>query len=195
MSSRPTVTRLVTGALLLALGSAACSLVVGTDALQAGDPGLGCSSNEKVCPDPSSPGRGMCVSTTNPSYGCATNSCGACALPDAVPRCLRDGSCAIAACSGSHQDCNGMPNDGCEIDLSRDEQNCGACQNVCQAEHGATSCSSGACVIVFCTAPYADCDHKYGNGCETNTNDSLANCGGCDKPCTGSCVSGVCQAP
>jgi hypothetical protein len=185
--------RLLTGALLLALLTAACSLVVSTDALQAGDKGIGCGTNEKVCPDPSLPGRGMCVSTTNPTFGCGGDSCGACALPNAVPRCLRDGSCAIATCSGAHDDCNGMPEDGCEIDLSRDEQNCGSCNNVCTADRGATSCSGGACVIVFCTPPYADCDHKYGNGCETNTDDSVAHCGGCNQPCAGTCVSGVCQ--
>jgi len=190
---RPHLARLCTGAALLALGTVACSLVVSTDELQAGAQGLGCSSDEKVCPDPDIPGRGSCVSRTNPTFGCASDSCGACALPDAVPRCLRDGSCAIATCSGAHYDCNGMPADGCEIDLARDEQNCGSCNNVCSADRGATSCSAGACVIVFCSAPYADCDHKYGNGCETNTNDSLANCGGCNQPCASKCVSGVCQ--
>jgi hypothetical protein len=185
--------RIISGAVLLALCSGACSLVVSTDPLQAGDQGLGCTSDQKVCPDPDAPGRGTCVSKTNPAFGCGIGSCNACSLPNAVPRCLAGGSCAISICSGAHQDCNGMAEDGCEIDLSRDEHNCGSCGNVCAADRGATSCSSGVCVIVFCSAPYADCDHKYGNGCETNTDESAANCGGCDQPCTGSCHAGVCQ--
>jgi hypothetical protein len=48
-------------------------------------------------------------------------------------------------------------------------------------------------VIVFCEAPYADCDHKYSNGCETNTAESQAHCGACNQPCAGNCVSGECQ--
>ena len=191
MSAR--ASKIALGALLLLLGSAACTLVVGTDELQAGDHGLGCNSSQKVCPDPSAPGRGMCVSTTNPNFGCSDSGCGACALPNAVPRCKTDGTCAISTCTGTHYDCNGMAGDGCEIDLSRDERNCGSCGNECTAEQGATSCSSGTCVIVFCTAPYADCDQKYGNGCETDTNNDAANCGGCNQPCSGRCVSGHCQ--
>jgi hypothetical protein len=133
------------------------------------------------------------VSKTNPSFGCASDSCGACALPNAVPRCANDGSCAIATCSGSYKDCDGALENGCEIDLARDEQNCGACNNACSADQGATSCSGGTCIIVFCTAPYADCDKKYGNGCETDTDTDPDNCGGCNQPCSGNCVSGNCK--
>jgi hypothetical protein len=180
---------------LLLLGTGACSFVVSTDELQAGDKGLGCTSAQKVCPDPEAPGRDLCASTTNPAFGCAANSCDACALPNAVPHCdQRDGTCAIAACSGNYADCNNTTDDGCEVDLSRDEQNCGSCSNACVAKNGATSCSSGSCVIVFCNPPYADCDKKYGNGCETNTDESAMNCGACGVPCAGTCVSGVCQA-
>jgi hypothetical protein len=193
LTSHARARRQFSGALLLLLNSAACSLVVSTDTLQAGDNGLGCGSDQKVCPDPDIPGRGMCVSNTNPSFGCGSHTCATCSLPNAVPRCLLDGSCAVATCQGSHYDCNGMPEDGCEIDLSRDEQNCGACNNVCTADRGATSCSAGTCVVVFCDAPYADCDHKYSNGCETNTAENLAHCGGCNQPCAGTCAAGVCR--
>ncbi len=193
MSTRTRVTRIASGAVLLLLGTAACTLVVDTDELQAGAQGLGCSSSEKVCPDPNLPSRGMCVVTTNPNYGCGTTGCAACSLPNAVPRCKTDGTCAVSTCTGTHFDCDGEIGNGCEIDLARDEQNCGACNNVCQADKGATTCSSGHCVIVFCSAPYADCDQKYGNGCETNTDNDSANCGGCNQPCSGQCVSGVCM--
>ncbi len=84
MIPRSQTKSLWSGAVLLLLGTAACSLVVDTDPLQAGDQGLGCAANEKACPDPKFAGRGMCVSTTNPTYGCANATCGSCALPNAV---------------------------------------------------------------------------------------------------------------
>lgn len=192
MSERARTSRIALGAILVLLGTAACTLVVDTEDLQAGDKGLGCSSSQKACPDPNFPTRDMCVSTSNPSYGCSATGCAACALPNAVPRCKSDGTCAIATCSGSHFDCNGMPNDGCEVDLSRDELNCGSCNVTCKAEKGSSTCSSGTCVIDFCSPPYADCDKKFGNGCETDTATDLENCGGCGQPCTGQCMSGVC---
>src|SRR5690349_23761496 len=85
---------------------AACTLVVDTEELQQGDSGLSCNSDQKVCPDPAHPGRGMCVSKTNPSFGCSADSCAACALPNAAARCSNDGECAIATCQGTHFDCN-----------------------------------------------------------------------------------------
>jgi len=195
VKARSRLKSLKTGAFLLVLGTAACSLVVDTSPLQEGDKGLGCAAAEKVCPDPAHEGRGMCVSTSNPSYGCNSDACGACSLPNATPHCLPGGGCVISTCQGTHDDCNGKSEDGCEVDLAHDQQNCGSCGNVCKAENGSPSCSNKTCVIVYCASPYADCDQKYSTGCETNTDTSSANCGGCNKPCAKgmTCVSGVCQ--
>lgn len=170
-----------------------CTLVVDTADLQRGDAALGCSTDQKICPDPELPGRSTCVSKTNPSYGCSADSCAACALANAASRCANNGECAIATCQGAHFNCNERLNDGCEVDLGRDEDNCGSCNNVCRASNGATSCSSGECVIVYCSEPFANCDRKYSNGCETDLRVSQQHCGACKAPCAGSCVDGVCR--
>src|SRR5262249_53683304 len=50
----------------------------------------------------------------------------------------------------------------CDIDPLTDNQNCGACGNVCGGEYvsllgGTFQCVDGACKFT-CTYPYADCD-------------------------------------
>lgn len=175
------------------LPSAACSLVVDTEELQRGDEGLSCTVEEKVCPDRELPGRGACVSKTNPSYGCGAEACSACALANAAARCANNVQCAIATCQGDHFDCNDMVDDGCEIDLGRDEKNCGSCDNECRAANGATSCSNGQCLIVYCSEPFDNCDGKYSTGCETDLRTSKLHCGACKAPCDGTCSDGVCN--
>jgi hypothetical protein len=170
-----------------------CTVVVDTSELQKGDEGLGCDSQQKVCPDPKRPGRGACVSLTNPSYGCSSDSCASCSVPNAAARCANNGECAIATCQNAHYDCNGQVEDGCEIDLGRDEHNCGSCKNVCRAANGATACASGECVVVYCSEPFGNCDGKYSNGCETDLSTSQQHCGACKSPCAGSCEDGTCK--
>jgi hypothetical protein len=170
----------------------ACTVVVDTAELQKGDEGLGCDSHQKVCPDRELPGRGACVSMTNPNYGCSSDSCAACSVPNAAARCANNGQCAIATCQGTHFDCNGLVDDGCEVDLGRDEDNCGSCNNACRAENGAASCANGACLVIYCSEPFGNCDGKYSNGCETDLSTSQQHCGACKSPCAGSCVDGTC---
>ncbi len=73
------------------------------------------------------------------STGCETplgtvahcGSCeNACDLDHATPTCT-DGACAIDSCDTGHQDCNGLPADGCEVDVTSDFANCGACRARC----------------------------------------------------------------
>jgi hypothetical protein len=60
------------------------------------------------------------------------------APPHEVAACL--GSQCGFACDGSHADCNGLPDDGCEVDVVSDALNCGGCGIHC---HG--NCVQGAC--------------------------------------------------
>ena len=41
------------------------------------------------------------------------------------------------------------------------------------------------CTLVACNAGCADCDGNAANGCEVDTQDDPANCGGCGVQCSG----------
>ncbi len=136
---------------------------------------------------------------------------GACAPCALTQRCntsadCRNGECidgTCQACASGRSNCNGDPDDdpahaGCEIDLKTDVDNCGACGNACTVFGGEAECSAGACSIKRCSPGRADCSGGYADGCETNTDTDLANCGTCANTCTtpnGSpaCVSGACR--
>ncbi|HVJ16082.1 MAG TPA: hypothetical protein VM686_11655 [Polyangiaceae bacterium] len=181
--------------LLAVVLTASCSLAVDTDELQAGAAALDCADDEKVCPDRLSPkNRVVCVSKSNPSYGCGEASCAPCSLSNATTHCNSDDKkCAVTSCQGGYKDCNDDEGDGCEADVDRDETNCGSCKNRCGAENGVAVCSKGECQIVYCSAPFANCDERYSTGCETDVRTSSQHCGGCNQPCAGTCVDRVCH--
>jgi hypothetical protein len=82
------------------------------------------------------------------------------------------------------------------INLAGDVNNCGGCGNVCSTNHDTPSCIKGVCQVA-CSIGYASCDNSVANGCETNTNNDVNNCGTCAHVCpsnhgTASCTSGVC---
>jgi hypothetical protein len=87
---------------------------------------------------------GICM--VNGGGGCPCN------LQHAKPSCP-NGVCAIASCDAGHADCNLNTNDGCEVILTSDSLNCGACGTVCPT--GAT-CQNGVCQKPGCRSS-ADC--------------------------------------
>jgi hypothetical protein len=115
----------------------------------------------------------------------------------------RDGQCGESNCAPGRGDCNGDPDDdpanrGCETDFLADPKSCGSCGNICGVAGGVAECSNGACAIKSCTAPMADCTGGYKDGCETNVNTDIANCGSCTTACTTAggtpqCALGKCQ--
>lgn len=112
--------------------------------------------------------------------------------------------CETAACDDCQPgtaDCNGLPEDGCETSLLN-EGDCGACGVSCTNDHGTNVCVSaadagtGGCVP-SCALGYGDCDLHSDNGCESNLNDDILNCGTCGHACpanggTPACAAGVC---
>jgi hypothetical protein len=185
---------------------------------------LNCGVCNKVCPDlngtPSCAG-GLCQIACNDGFqdcddsrddGCEINTktssknCSTCSKvckADAgySPFC-KDGACGQTMCPAGKGDCNGEQADGCEINVTNDINNCGACGTVCSANKGSVACVNSKCVITSCDAGYADCDVAtaggYQNGCETDTTTSTTNCGGCGKACniangTPACVKGSCE--
>ena len=80
-----------------------------------------------------------CASNLNPA------TCGASCAPcvsgaHSVATC--DGTKCGLACQAGYADCDQMPADGCEVDLTSNTNNCGACGHSC----GAGTCKNSQCV-------------------------------------------------
>ncbi len=170
-----------------------------------------CGSCDSACPDgqqcvdsvcalqcggeTSACGAACVDSSVNPNHcGGCDNACPS--APGALVVCV-DSKCAWI-CDADHADCNLEPADGCEIDLSKDLNNCGSCNNACPlVDHGQTSCESGSCAIASCDADWGDCDMTVANGCEASLLNDTAHCSACNSPCNlaanEQCLSGVCK--
>ncbi len=151
----------------------------------------------------------------NPVTGCETNlvfdptHCGSCGNDCIATRgnnwICEAGQCAVTDCvPPTTGNCDQNKQNGCEVDLQTDPQNCGFCTNSCNAANANTGCSAGKCQITSCKSPYDDCDGTFANGCEIKLSEDPSNCGSCKKKCdsthgSAGCVSGgcviVCGAP
>ena len=109
-------------------------------------------------------------------------------------------------CKIGYANCDDTISNGCETHIENDNKNCGSCGNAC--ENGFI-CSNGECSLtcragtencngtclnleannlasctpttMTCQAHYLNCDDKDANGCETDSNNDINNCGGCGK--------------
>jgi len=145
--------------------------------------------------------------------GCETNlktmtdcgSCGKlCTIPNGTGSCTT-GTCLLTGCNTGYGDCDGLPANGCETNTaggtpgpSGSILNCGTCGTSCAVANGTPLCAAGACKVGGCTAPYADCNSTYSDGCESNTTIDKSNCGGCGNVCnstggTASCAASTCS--
>jgi hypothetical protein len=137
----------------------------------------------------------------NKNNGCETDilrdtqNCGGCGrvcnLPNTLLSGCAGGECKVISCKTGYGNCDGIDNNGCEVNLTNNPNNCGSCGNSCGAN---ANCSNGSCV---CNSGYGNCDSSWSNGCEVNLNSvntcgkdcmSIINCG----PNT-VCNSGVCN--
>lgn len=119
-----------------------------------------------------------------------------CSDRNGEPSCTA-GGCRID-CSDGFGDCDEDADTGCEADFATDVGHCGACDFLCENEHGRTRCVEGECVP-SCTTGFEDCDGDPKNGCEADLATSVSHCGACGERCrpdnaTGACVDGVCEA-
>lgn len=152
-------------------------------------------NGDKTCELDCNLGTGDC--NDRAKDGCESNlnsdreNCGtcdhACALPNTQASLCTGGKCAIdfgvgepdKGCVPGYADCNGDPNDGCEVDLESDEANCGECEVECSTQNGNSTCEDGQCVIE-CEDFFDDCDNDpTTNGCEADLLSSVNHCGGC----------------
>jgi hypothetical protein len=193
-----------------------CDTSVLTDVNNCGGCGIGCSvangnpgcTTGKCKVNGCNAGYADCNNTY--SDGCEVNTtsdasnCGGCGFVCSRPAgALNMGcaasSCYIASCVTGAADCNGIESDGCEVSLSTDPRHCGKCSTVCGAYANQTAtCTAGACGR-SCNTGYGNCDGIATNGCETNLQTDINNCGTCGNVCpagTGSqravCNSGTC---
>ena len=170
-----------------------------------------CNPTSGVCSNQSLPnctacGGGQVDCDGNPANGCETNensdvlNCGGCGIRcfvnNGTPACVT-GKCVEKTCNAGFADCNGLPIDGCEINISSDVNNCGGCGTVCSANNGTPACAAGQCTEKTCNAGFADCNRLPIDGCEINISSDIKNCGGCGITCsanngTPACVAGQC---
>ncbi len=108
--------------------------------------------------------------------------------------------CVITGCLGTSEDCDDDPDNGCEIDLATDVNNCNSCGYVCPDLAFADEvCAGGACGLGACDDKHDNCDGLPGTGCEADLLNEADNCGGCGIACTdlpnvstATCESGDC---
>lgn len=119
-------------------------------------------------------------------------NCGACgnvcAFDNAGAACA-DGRCQLAICSAPFDNCNGLAEDGCEVDTHSDVRHCGGCGLTCAYRNAVTSCETGACNFVRCENGWVDRNGSLLDGCEfACTPDGLADApddGFADNNCDG----------
>jgi hypothetical protein len=141
----------------------------------------------------------------DPANGCETDlrvtaaHCGTCAVGCTNPHgpTLCQAGVCTPSCDNGYDDCDGTVANGCETRTATDPNHCGTCDTVCTNAHGTTVCVWGVCTPT-CVPGFESCDGDPRNGCETNTNVDIDNCGHCGTKCTNpsgsiSCVGGVCQ--
>jgi outer membrane protein assembly factor BamB len=97
--------------------------------------------------------------------------------------------CIVAACDTGFRDCDGAVNNGCEVDITSDGNNCGACGNVCA---NGQMCAAGKCTIT-CTMPEVACNMTC-----IDVRSDPDNCGACGMACanvangTRACANSMC---
>ncbi len=188
-----------------------------------------CTATE--CPD----GFATCTSDDGPAYKCGTDlmrdpkNCGSCGNECLVykplhmtSRCVQ-GACELECMNDpfyptDRRNCNGEVDDGCEVDVLVDPNNCGACGNKCAADQpclkGKCGCppnqifcdgmcvdpksddfNCGGCGIV-CDLPKDACDPlptNAGYGCKAGTCGHLK-CGGFSRDCNDDMAGDTCKS-
>jgi len=122
------------------------------------------------------------------SDGCETDltqlqTCGGCNIDCSKPtlgtleyKCV-DMQCVVERCKEGRADCNGKGNDGCEVYLTDDPENCSKCGFDCGAH---SICENSTCK---CESGYANCNLLLDDGCEQNISSDSENCGACENSC------------
>jgi hypothetical protein len=183
----------------------------------------GCTTGQKLCgrtciSDTSCCTAGDCLTPPTPG-ACYAGACatvgGACsyALKSGAQVCGGttcclpiNGTCnanCTLSCQSGWADCDMDPVNGCETSLNT-TSDCGGCGRSCLTTNVATAqCTNGLCTS-SCNAGYGNCSKPVAptadDGCETNLNLDMDNCGACGRACSGTnvamrqCSSGLCTS-
>lgn len=166
-----------------------------TDKPDAGtDSGLGaCPGGFGDCDGDPKTGEEGCETDLQTLQDCG--ECGhTCALDNASARCSM-GTCTVTACKAGFGDCDSDDGTGCETDIKKSNEHCGACGTDCGT---LAKCSKGACVLKdACPSGFDDCNNDPLDGCETPLN-TLSDCGFCGQECmvengAADCDTGTCE--
>ena len=110
------------------------------------------------------------------------------------------GLCPSNECPAGRVTCPNNPFP-CAVDLSSDDENCGACGVRCPTDsafsarfNGTMRCIGGTCQLT-CTGTFADCNGRLDDGCEVDISADKAHCGGCGIVCDTVCQYGACGCP
>jgi hypothetical protein len=80
-------------------------------------------------------------------------------------------NCVLNSCRNDYSDCDGDPNNGCEVGIYNNLDHCGACGNSCSgmpvAEGQMAVCNGYACGVQ-CEEGKIDEDGDVANGCEAS---------------------------
>jgi len=154
----------------------------------------GCPAGKTFC-------AGRCTDTSVDDANCG--ACGnACPWTDAEPppnmeyRCA-NGKCGQLRCRRGWANCNGNLDDGCEVNVTDDEENCGACGKACSA--GQKCIVRENSVGCGCEPLETLCTDQTGNQACVDLLNDTKNCGACGYTCplraneVASCKKGFCE--
>ncbi|MEZ4407046.1 MAG: hypothetical protein R3A52_11285 [Polyangiales bacterium] len=148
-----------------------------------------------ICAAPTTFCSGSCVNLDTDPANCGRCG-GACPTPpNASPVCVSRACGGV--CRSGYADCNASMSDGCEVNVTSDVANCGACGAACRPPNATGVCAGGLCGVASCASGYGDCNRVASDGCEVNLGASPANCGACGNACayangSGGCRGGAC---
>ena len=150
-----------------------------------------CNSGFANCNVNSADGCEINISTNTSNCGTCGNVC----PPRTNASALCTGGTCTISCNAGFGNCNANAADGCEVILSTNAANCGACGNVCSFANGSATCSGGSCFLAACNAGFGNCNAFAGDGCEISITANPSNCGTCGNACSAGLVcngAGVC---